>query len=152
MRAFAFLLVTSETLPCKSCALHMRQYMWEHGMRSPQSYNLTGRREFGAWVYRLHDAVNARLGKPAHTGDADEYLDKFPVVLGCGEERCDVSAHMQVPLPTVIVVNPSPSCYVPNQILIPTCLVLLLVVVAIWERSTPRPNRPGPSPHPWHGG
>jgi hypothetical protein len=151
MRAYSLLIVTSETLPCMTCASHMRMHMWEHEMRSHSSPHLDSRERFVSWVFHLHDAVNARIGKPLYQGGIRAYLKRFPPVLDelrCGEERCNVSMHIQPPLP-VVTIGARPS----SAGIWTGAAIASVVLVAAWmccacSQETPRRSPPrAAAPH-----
>jgi hypothetical protein len=59
----AFLKYTGKAIPCPHCREHYSSWVQENPINPPKSYEL-----FGDWVrdwlWRLHNQVNSRLGKP----------------------------------------------------------------------------------------
>lgn len=61
--AVSFFRGLGAVLPCKDCRSHFAAYMQQF----PIERNVDSRDKLSAWVLKLNNAVNARLGKPQRT-------------------------------------------------------------------------------------
>ena len=60
-------------IPCADCAIHFSEIL----QSDPVEANLDNRGDLVEWTWRIHNAVNNRIGKPTFSMDA--FCDKYGI-------------------------------------------------------------------------